>query len=163
MFQDIAAQQLTMNTNGMYMLLVWAVLNMAIGAFVWLKYHAAKKHTVQYWFGLMCFLWNIVNLVLAVGGLVWLSMIKPDEMELRDIIYTMFQMEKLLLFNAGLDIAYIAIGSFLHERGQHTKNLMYQGFGKALWLQGGFLFFFDLVLFLLNTFTNHQYAFYILF
>jgi hypothetical protein len=56
-------------------------------------------------------------------------------------------LERTLIFNSGLDIAYIATGLYLRERGKNELNLtrseQFQGFGKSLMLQGGFLLVFD--------------------
>ena len=92
-----------------------------------------------------------------------LTAILPTEIDLKSTINTGFFFEKILLVNIGLDIAYVAIGSYLVEHGKRVKKVMYEGYGKALWLQGGFLFFLDIVLFLMNFYYNQQYGTFILF
>ena len=66
-------------------------------------------------------------------------------------------MEKILLFNAGLDVAYVMGGLYLNERGKNAtdtqKRDQLRGFGKAVVLQGGFLLVFDTVMYL----VHHQH------
>lgn len=144
----------------MILLLVWAILNIVVG--VILSHFYKHKQFLQHFFQMNA-LWNIVNLLVAGAGIYILSQINPAEMELKAIIYTVFTFEKLLLLNAGLSIAYIAIGSYLVERGLHHKSTVLQGFGKSLWLQGGFLFILSILLYFLNTGYNQRYSIFILF
>ena len=55
--------------------------------------------------------------------------------------------ENLYLFNAGLDVAYLATGFYLLEKGRNTTASgsaeRWQGYGQSLLLQGGFLLLFD--------------------
>ncbi|MCB0846751.1 MAG: hypothetical protein KDE26_26060, partial [Bacteroidetes bacterium] len=65
------------------------------------------------------------------------------------------QIEKILLFNAGLDLAYIASGAYLIERSKTNpanagRAEQFNGYGQSLILQGGFLFVFDLTAFLIH-------------
>jgi len=54
---------------------------------------------------------------------------------------------KLYAFNFGLDLAYIAAGFFLREKGVNETNLKSQdqlkGYGSSIILQGGFLLLMD--------------------
>ena len=91
-------------------------------------------------------LWNLVNGGLALSG--YLN--SKKERLSSDAIESMNKFQKLertLIFNSGLDIAYIATGLYLRERGKNELNLtrseQFQGFGKSLMLQGGFLLVFD--------------------
>jgi hypothetical protein len=56
-------------------------------------------------------------------------------------------MKQVLLFNAGLDVAYIVGGAYLRERGRSRPDKADQlrGYGKSIMVQGGFLLAFDLV------------------
>jgi hypothetical protein len=64
--------------------------------------------------------------------------------------------EKILLFNAGLDVGYMALGAFLWERGLRKDSDRLTGYGQSLILQGGFLFTFDLVLYFMNRSQSSQ-------
>lgn len=160
MYSEILSEQLQMNSNAMYLLLTWAVINIVGGIILSIIY---KRRSILKHFFQMNALWNFINLGIAIGALYYISSINPAEMDLKQILYSVFTFEKLLLFNAGLNIAYIAIGSYMVERGLHHKRHLLEGFGKALWLQGGFLFLLDLALYYMNTVFNQRYSIFILF
>jgi hypothetical protein len=91
-------------------------------------------------------LWNLVNGGLALSGYLnsKKARLSSDAIESMDRYQ---KLERTLIFNSGLDIAYIATGLYLRERGKNELNLtrseQFQGFGKSLMLQGGFLLVFD--------------------
>jgi len=91
-------------------------------------------------------LWNLVNGGLALSGYLnsKKARLSSDAIESMNKFHTL---ERTLIFNSGLDIAYIATGLYLRERGKNELNLtrseQFQGFGKSLMLQGGFLLVFD--------------------
>jgi hypothetical protein len=81
-------------------------------------------------------------------------MADPASFDLAASISEQAKMEKLLLFNAGLDIGYMAAGLWMMERSKNIQKNpeLWEGFGKSVILQGAFLFVFDLALFtILNT------------
>lgn len=160
MFHAIATEQLKLNMDGMMVLLVWAIGNIIVGLLL-ANHH--KKSAVQRSFYMGNAVWNIVNALIAIVTMVMLSNTVPGYMQLKEIIYRFFTFEKLLLFNLGLDIAYVAIGSFLVERGKHIRKPSFEGYGRALWVQGGFLFLLDTVLYIVNNYYNQKYAIFILF
>lgn len=160
MYQDIATQQLRYNMNGMIILLVWAVANIIFGLILANKWKDSQQKKSFY---LANAVWNVVNLVLALGSMVLLSNIVPTNLKLSELLYTFFNFEKLIALNLGLDIAFVAIGSFLVERGKHMKKMSFEGYGKALWIQGGFLFLLDICLYVLNWYFNQKYSVFILF
>ena len=159
MFYEQFAEQLQINSTGVLILLVWALASIGIGAFFWIRLQKKEQKA----FFQMTFFWGIINLFIAGLSAWYLASLDPESLDLKTIIYTGFNLEKLLLFNAGLDIAYVAIGSFLAERGSHTKSPLLSGYGKALWIQGGFLLIYDIVFYIINTTYNQAYSFYILF
>lgn len=62
--------------------------------------------------------------------------------------------QRLFLFNAGLDLAYIAYGLYTRERAYRYTGARYdklRGTGNALLAQGGFLTVFDFVQYLLHS------------
>jgi hypothetical protein len=61
-------------------------------------------------------------------------------------------MQNIFIFNAGLDVGYMAIGLYLMERSKNaSKNQdLLKGYGSSLILQGGFLFAFDLVMYFVH-------------
>ncbi|MFW5703333.1 MAG: DUF6992 family protein [Patescibacteria group bacterium] len=160
LYYEIFASQLQQNIYAIYVLFGWGVVNLIFGTIQLIRH---KRSTQPYYFYLMSMCWGVVNTGIAIGTLAYLSSINTDTFGLTEIIYTGFTFEKTVLANIGLNIAYIAIGAFLVERGKHLKKHLYKGFGHAIWLQGGFLFIFDTVLFLLNYMANQEYRVFILF
>jgi hypothetical protein len=59
--------------------------------------------------------------------------------------------QKVLLFNAGLDIAYIIAAVFLIDRGTIFSDVRVQAYGANVLFQGIFLLGFDAVLYLINN------------
>lgn len=159
MFQEIAAEQLKLNMNGMFVLLIWAIGNIIVGLLLSNRSKSAEKKA--FYIGNAA--WNVVNIILALGSIFLLSSINPEHEQLKELIYTFFNFEKIVVLNLGLDIAYIAIGSFLVERGKHTHKPAFVGYGQALWLQGGFLFLLDMIIYTINMYYNQKYAIFILF
>lgn len=132
---------------------VWALLNLVVSG-----YYVARtdKSTEPHHFHLMNVGWNLVNAGLAVFGLLSAHPNQVAGMTLADSLTAQFNFEKILLFNAGLDVAYIATGSWLRARAasadQRPERLL--GFGRSLWLQGAFLLVFDVGFY----FVYHQFA-----
>ena len=63
--------------------------------------------------------------------------------------------EKTFIFNAGLDIAYLAAGAWLLEKGSSSSHTdRYKGYGKSVLLQGAALLLFDAVMFT----THHRHG-----
>ena len=74
-------------------------------------------------------------------------------------------MKQVLLFNAGLDVAYVVGGAYLRERGRAglpatrpDRADQLRGYGKSVMLQCGFLLAFDMVNYLIfkNRGDNQQ-------
>lgn len=91
-------------------------------------------------------LWNSVNLGLAV-----FSYISAQNMDASGSAFELYesqqQLDKILLFNAGLDLAYMASGFWMLERSKNIENKdQWEGYGRSIVLQGAFLFVFDLAM-----------------
>lgn len=141
-------KRLRINEVGMTVLGSWALGNMAVsGIGLATDPQGSTKHFHQMNLG-----WNAVNLVIAGfgyysthGGEVGLS--------LANTIQEHEQMKQILLFNAGLDVAYMAGGLYLLERAKNStdKADQWRGFGQAIIMNGGFLLAFDVVLYYLHN------------
>lgn len=148
---DFNQQRINHQRRAMTVLGGWAIGNIALGAALSSRHSGPEKHFHQ-----MNAYWNVVNL--GIAGLGYLAAAKEDP-TLLDFYQTNskhFSFQKVLLFNAGLDIGYVLGGFYLKERarrgGEHADRL--QGFGNAVILQGGFLFAFDL----LNVLISDRYG-----
>ena len=143
-------ERVQLNKKGMLVLGSWAVANIALSPIL-----ANSTSGSDQYFHQMNGYWNGVNL--AIAGLGYYNTIKIDsnDMTMSQIIKAQHKLEKTLVFNAGLDLAYIAAGYYLKERAKNTEGNpdRLQGFGESLVLQGGFLFVFDLGYYLVQK--NH--------
>ncbi|WP_020570052.1 DUF6992 family protein [Neolewinella persica] len=120
----------------------WAVTNIALGATLQGNAEGSTKH-----FHRMNALWNTVNL--GIAGLGYFAALKtdPSALDMATSLQKHHAFQKVLLFNAGLDIGYIAGGLYLTERAKRpdVNQDQLKGFGQSIMLQGAFLFVFDLV------------------
>ncbi len=139
------ARRLQLNQRGMAVLGTWAVGNIVSG-------FALRKGTTddsERYFHEMNAYWNVVNLALA-GASLWQGRRAPVALSLTQTVQKHYNIRQLLLFNAGLDVGYMAAGAYLKERGQRPEKsaaAKWIGYGQSILLQGAFLFVFDLVLF----------------
>lgn len=105
-----------------------------------------SEGSVRY-FHQMNLAWNSVNLAIAGFGYFG-SRRDPAAFSLKETVQEFNKFEDILLFNAGLDVGYMATGAYLWERGLRKENSRLEGYGKSLILQGGFLFTFDIIMYL---------------
>jgi len=143
-------KRLAITQTGMWVLGSWALGNIAIGAI-----GSSTTSGSMHYFHQMNALWNTVNLGLAGVGLYQTLHADPNVFTLAESIKEQSKLEKLLLFNAGLDVAYVATGLYLLERADRSKRTdLFNGYGRSLILQGGFLFAFDLLFY----YALHRHA-----
>ncbi|TGD81608.1 DUF6992 family protein [Hymenobacter wooponensis] len=135
--------------RGMAALGTWALLNLLVsGYFV----KQADARTEAHHFHLMNVGWNMINALLAVWGILQANPAHVAGLTLSESLTAQFNFEKILLFNAGLDVAYVCVGSWLRARAgtsAATRPERLLGYGRSLWVQGGFLFLFDVSFYLI--------------
>lgn len=129
--------------RGLAVLAAWALLNL-IGSGGLLA--RADRRTEPYYFHGMNVGWGFVNAVLACWGILHGQPTAPPGLRLADLLQAQLFNENLFLLNAGLDVAYVMTGFYLRAQAaapgrQPPARLL--GFGRALWVQGGFLLVFD--------------------
>lgn len=133
-------------TTGMYVLGGWAVANMVTGGIG----YGTSSGEARY-FHQMNMMWNTVNLGLSASSLLFRDDLPTT---LKGSLEAQQNIEHLLLFNAGLDVAYITAGFYLKERAKRGNRYdRFTGYGNSLLLQGGFLLLFDGVMYF--TLRNH--------
>lgn len=143
MAQDSAALEvfnstrLDYNRQGMMILGSWALLNLLIGTIGSFR----TRGQVQAFHQMNAY-WNLVNLGIAGYGF-WQASQISLVVNFWEVLTAQQEIEKVLLFNAALDLAYMAIGFFLVERGLRLEKERWIGFGKSILLQGAFLLLFD--------------------
>lgn len=133
------------NKNGMLILGSWA-----IGNIIWGGIMAGRTSGELRGFHQMNAYWNSVNLLIA--GLGYYSAMKEvPSGDFWETLQSQQNIEKILLVNAGLDVAYMAGGLYMLERGRRLDNIRLSGFGKSVIMQGAFLMTFDTVKFLIHN------------
>lgn len=123
----------------------WAALNILSGSS---GYFLSEKGTK--YFQQMNAVWNLINLRIDGYALHSISQMDAAALTYSESLLELQNLDKFLLLNAGLDVGYIAAGAWMWERGLRKNSTRLEGYGKSLIIQGGFLFVFDLVLYLMH-------------
>jgi hypothetical protein len=141
--EDLDQRRNRINAAGMLTLGSWALAN--IGANTALYF--STDEDIRYFYQ-MNVLWNFINLGIAGLGYCGSARAVPSK-DLFAAVDAQYNLEKVLLLNAGLDAAYIMTGLFLMEYGRSFpgRQTMFRGYGQSLLVQGGFLLVFDLVMY----------------
>lgn len=140
--------------QGMSVLGLWALLNILVSGY-WVARLEPRLEAFHFHF--MNAGWGLVNAVLAASGIVGAHPGQTAGLTLPGLLSGQLHLENLLLFNAGLDLAYVTTGFWLRARALAPgarRPARLAGFGRSLGLQGGFLFLFDLSLWL----AVHRFA-----
>ncbi len=142
--RDFSEQRIRHQKNLGLALGGYALANIAVGSIA-----AGRTTGETKYFHQMNVYWNLFNLGIAGAGL--LGSRKANGETLGEAIKQHQNMKQVLLFNAGLDVAYIVGGAYLRERAgtRPDKADQLRGFGKSVMVQGGFLLAFDVVNYLI--------------
>jgi hypothetical protein len=127
--------------TGMVILGSWALGN--IGTGIVLRSQAQGE---DLYFHQMNALWNTVNA--SIAGFGYLNALRENASSDPGVVLgKQLKLEKSLLFNTGLDVAYMATGAWMLEysktQGQQKRKDQFRGYGRSLVLQGAFLLVFD--------------------
>lgn len=144
--QNYAQKSFDLQKKGMIILGSWATLNLISGSTGYFLSVNDHKYFHQMNAG-----WNLVNLGIAGFALYNLGQTDASIMSYSESVSELQNLDKILLFNAGLDFGYMAAGAWLWERGIRKSSQRLQGYGKSLILQGGFLLAFDVILYLMHS------------
>ena len=101
-------------------------------------------------------IWNGVTF--AFVGIGYLTAKKEGTLSYAETLKKQGQIEKLFLFNAGLDLAYIGGGLYMKEHSKNiTKNAAKtKGYGESVLLQGGVLLLFDGIMYSIHNCHGKQ-------
>jgi hypothetical protein len=150
--------RIQINKTAMFTLGAWSLGNMAVnGTLLALQANTpSADRTQSYYFQQMNVFWNVVNLGLAAGGLYGAFTENPHGVSLFETINQQSTIERILLLNAGLDVAYITAGAWMLERSKNASDntALWQGYGQSLILQGAFLLLFDAVVYAIHHSTS---------
>ena len=142
--EDWNHRRLQIQERQMYVLGAWA-----IGYITYSGIQMGRTEGEMRSFHQMNVAWNAANL--GIAGLAWYGSRRQrgQSFTLTQSLREQGKIEKSLLFNAGLDIGYMAGGLYLMERGKNEaepeQSERLQGFGKSIIVQGGFLFTYDII------------------
>ncbi|MGB3467942.1 MAG: hypothetical protein WBA74_21835 [Cyclobacteriaceae bacterium] len=148
--ESINSTRIDKTKTGMLILGGWAIGNMLTSPLLASRASGSAKYFHQ-----MNGYWNIINLGIAGFGYYGLLRQDPSALSLAQSIAEQQKIENMLLFNTGLDVAYVIGGLYMYERAKNvSKNAdRLKGFGQSVMLQGGFLLVFDLIFYL--TMNKH--------
>lgn len=151
---DINLSSLEHQQKGMLVLGGWAVANILSGSI-----YAGKTEGAQRYFHQMNIGWNAVNLGIAALGYYQAVTADPDTWSLAESIRRNYNLEKILLLNTGLDLAYMAGGFWMQEKAKSATEYpeRLKGFGRSLVLQGAFLLVFDIASFAIHAADNKHF------
>lgn len=140
------------NKKGMTVLGSWAIGNIVLNSSLLIAGTDDKRTEAFYQMNIG---WNAVNLALAIPGFInarnrLQKAYKPENAA--DILDETQKIEKILLLNTGLDVAYMAAGGWLMniQTSDIAQKMQFEGFGAGLILQGGFLFVFDIIMYAMH-------------
>jgi hypothetical protein len=152
--QAFNTKRITDSKTDMLILGSWALGNMAVSGILL----ANTEGGVAKGYHQMNIGWNAVNLTIA--GLGYLAAMKsnPASFDLFSSIDEHYKLQKIFLFNAGLDVGYMAAGAYVMERSKSSlKNPeQLKGFGQAIIINGAFLFVFDLANYFIQSGQNDK-------
>jgi hypothetical protein len=108
------------------------------------------------YFHKMNVIWNSVTL--GIVGLSFLVEKKEGILSYANSVKKQNEIEKLFLFNAGLDLAYIAGGAYLKERSKTSikNSSRLRGYGESVMLQGGVLLLFDGIMYSIHNYHGKK-------
>lgn len=138
-------QQVKLVRNSMVVLGSWSTANLLYSGISIGDAKGSAKYFHQ-----MNLAWSGVNIGLAALG--YFGTRHRDGFGYLESIKKQSNIEKIFLLNAGLDVAYIAGGFYLKERGRSgTQNpLRAEGFGNSIVLQGAALLLFDGIMYFVH-------------
>ncbi|HCL82686.1 MAG TPA: hypothetical protein DIC22_01870 [Chitinophagaceae bacterium] len=142
-FNDsIAVSRNHITQKAMITLGSWAAANIVSGFIIAGQTQGEAKYAWQ-----MNAYWNLVNGGLAVMGYIGARKAMARKYGLAENEAAQRSIERLYAFNFGLDLAYIATGFFLREKGMNSTNQksrdQLMGYGTSIAVQGGFLLLMD--------------------
>jgi hypothetical protein len=152
--QAFNAKRIKDTKTDMMILGGWALSNMAVSGILL----GNTEGGVTKGYHQMNIGWNAVNLTIAGFGYLAAMKSNAASFDLYGSINEHYKLQKLFIFNAGLDVGYMAAGAYVIERSKSSlKNPeQMRGFGQAIIVNGAFLFAFDLVNYFIQSSHNEK-------
>ena len=124
---------------GMQVLGSWALGNIIYSSFLLPKASRSRRYFYQ-----LNLLWNLVNLLIAIGGF-YFAITADPEMPLANSIRLHYCIRNILLFSIGLAIAFIMLGQMLQKNARMVRKPERNwGNGRSVILQALFLLLFGI-------------------
>lgn len=149
---DAQHRQTNYSKMAMTSLTGWAAGNMISGGIMMSNTSGQEKYFHQ-----MNLCWNIVNLGIGIPGLI--GTFKDKQMSFDETYKYQKRLENIYMFNAGLDVAYVATGWGLNNFGKTKEGEIgdrLKGYGNSLVLQGTYLFVHDMIMFAFYKSNNKR-------
>ena len=145
-FDRFNKERQKISQTGIKILATYSAANIIYGSIASSQTTGSNKY-----FHEMNAIWN--GITLGITGIGFLTAKKEGTLSYGESLKKQQHIEKLFLFNAGLDVAYIAGGAYLKERAKTTiKNpLRLKGYGESIMLQGGVLLLFDGIMYTIHN------------
>ncbi|MBS1669765.1 MAG: hypothetical protein JST58_20520 [Bacteroidetes bacterium] len=139
-------ERINMTKNGMMALGAWGTVNLISGSIGIASSGGETKYFHQ-----MNLIWGAVNLSIALPTYLEIKK-QASNLSIAETFKQQSHIEKLFLFNAGLDLVYITGGFYCLAKGENdSRQNLYRGYGKSLMMQGGGLLLFDAVMYFSHT------------
>jgi hypothetical protein len=140
---DFGQTRTRLDQRGLRVLGGWAVGNLVVSGVAMGQTDGSARYFHQMNIG-----WGAVNLALAGAGYLAARRAAQSPANSRaENVRSQLKTENLYLLNAGLDVAYLAAGAYLLEKGRNPtaagSSSRWRGYGQSLLVQGGFLLLFD--------------------
>ncbi|MDQ6844498.1 MAG: hypothetical protein M3Z92_09125 [Bacteroidota bacterium] len=134
--------------RGMEVLAAWGGANLIYS----LASVGAANGSEKY-FHKMNSIWGGVNF--SLGAIGYFISNNPNGLSFSQSLRKQMTIEKIFIFNTGLDVAYITGGFYLKEKANDNSanRIRYKGYGNSVMLQGFALFIFDGIMYLVHQ--NH--------
>ena len=147
-FDRFNKERQKISKTGIKILATYSAANIIYGSIA-----ASQTTGSNRYFHEMNAIWN--SITMGITGIGILTAKKEGQLSYNASLKKQANIEKLFLFNAGLDIAYFTGGAFLKEKSKtNIKNpKKLEGYGESVMLQGGLLFLFDGIMYALHN--NH--------
>lgn len=150
--QEITQRQAHLQRVSTWTLASWSVANLAVSGIAIGRAEGSSRY-----FHEMNLYWNAVNVGIAGMGLLSLRK-KHASPTVSSAVKEHYALQKSLLLNTGLDVAYVTSGFWLMDKSKTEidpiRNDRFRGFGQAVIVQGGFLLVFDLTNYFIHRSDN---------
>ncbi len=145
--------QARLNKDGAIGLNSWALLNIGYSGS-----QLNKTSGQEYYFHKMNLIWGGIDLAVGIPTFIRSQRIYKGKVQLKLDKYNPKKYLAIYSVNSWLDLAYIGAGLIVKSRASQSSDPnMLKGYGNSIIMQGGFLFTFDSVMYLLHRklYKNH--------